>query len=504
MKDSAPIDTPRRSFSSALKWAYAGNIGERGISALLTFVLAGIVGPYDFGLVSIAAIYIGFVQVFLEQGLAAALIQKKDLKQEHCDAVFWLNLIMSLSFVAMTILVSGWWARINHAPELALVLSVLSLCIPIEGLSIVQSAMVRRELDFKTLTIRSNVSALIGGVTGLVLGLAGYGVWALVGMQLVRDTSALVLLWRLGHWRPKFEFSYTHLRELFRFSVHTFLGGLGTLADSQIGSILLGLLFGPVAVGLYRLAERLMGSVVSMATASIQGVSLPEFARLQDQPKELTKSVLSCIRLSSMFTMPALMGLVVVSAPLMATLGPKWIPATDVVRILCLQGMVFTLSYFTSPLLTAIGKPNVSAKLEWSRAIVGVLFLTAAGLLLRHAPVGWQVNGIALARAIPNVFFITPLFFYLLMKVARVSVRDLFSALSNPVRASLTIAAVVSFLHLVVSANEVRPAALVALDTIVGGGAGFAVMMICDKQFRDIALGLANRVCCFLLPASGR
>src|ERR1700678_3381342 len=106
----------RRSFSNALKWAYVGNIGDRGISALVTFVLAGIMGPYDFGLVSIAAIYIGFVQVFLEQGLASALIQKKDLQQEHCDAVFWLNLVVSLSLVALTIAISGWWARINPPP----------------------------------------------------------------------------------------------------------------------------------------------------------------------------------------------------------------------------------------------------------------------------------------------------------------------------------------------------------------------------------------------------
>jgi O-antigen/teichoic acid export membrane protein len=484
----------RRSFSNALKWAYVGNIGDRGISALVTFVLAGIMGPYDFGLVSIAAIYIGFVQVFLEQGLASALIQKKDLQQEHCDAVFWLNLVVSLSLVALTIAISGWWARINHAPGLAPVLSVLSLCIPIEGLSIVQAAMVRRELDFRTLTIRSNVSVLIGGATGLVLALAGYKVWALVGMQLVRDSSGLLLLWKLGSWRPKFEFSYAHLRDLLRFSVHTFVGGLGTLADQQIGSVLLGVLFGPIAVGLYRLAERLMSSVMSMATTSIQGVSLPEFSRLQDQPEELKKSVISCIRLSAMVTMPALMGMTMVSGPLMAMLGSKWIPATNVLRILCLQGMVFTLSFFTSPLLVAIGRPHTSAKLEWSRALVGVLFLTVTGLLLRGATVSWKVDGIALARAVPNVFFLTPVFFFFLMRYARVSVGDIFSALSNPVWSSLSIVAVISLLRLIGVSTWAGPVALVTLETVVGGAAGIVVMLALDRQLRGVALGLVNRV----------
>lgn len=484
----------RKSFSNALKWAYTGNIGDRAISALVTFVLAGIVGPHDFGLVSIAIIYINFVQMVLEQGLSSAIIQKKDLRQEHCDAAFWLNLVMSFSFVALTVLTSAWWAKVNHAPGLARVLSVLSVCIPLEGLSIVQSAIVRRELDFRALTIRSNVSALIGGVVGLCLALAGFNVWALVGMQLIRDSSGLVLLWNLGHWRPRFEFSYVHLRELMRFSAHIFFGGLGTFADMQMGSVLLGLLFGPLAVGLYRLAERLMSSVVSVATTSIQGVSLPEFSRLQDRPDELKNSAISCVRLSSMVTMPALAGMAAVSGPLMATLGPKWVLATGVLKILCAQGMIFTLSYFTSPLLAAMGRPNLSAKLEWARAMVGVLFLSVAGLLLRSAAVSWQLNGIALARAIPNVFFITPVFAYLLMRSAGISLRDLFSALSSPFCASASIVVAVSLLQFAGVSDWTRPIRVVALETVAGGMVGLGVFLALDKQMRAIAGGLLTRV----------
>lgn len=471
-----------------------GNFGDRGISALVTFVLAGIVGPRDFGLIAIAVIYINFAQMFLDQGLAAALIQKKDLEQEDCDSVFWLNLAVSLLFVALTMLLSGWWARINHAPDLARVLSVLSICIPIEGLSIVQSAVVRRELDFKTLTIRSNLSVFIGGVAGLGLAYAGYGVWALVGMQLVRDFSALLLLWRLGHWRPTFAFSWTHLQELLRFSVHLFVSGLGTFADQQAGAILLGVLFGPVAVGLYRLADRLVGSVVSIATTSIQGVSLPEFSRLQDRPEELKSGVIACIRLSSMATMPALVGMAITSGPLVATLGPKWTPATNVMKILCLQAIVFTLSYFTGPLLTAKGKTHQVAKLVWGSNIIGILFLLASGALLRNSSVDWQVMGIALAKAIPRVLVITPVFVYVLMEIAHFSLRDLVLALKSPLWASAGIVGVISLIHAIGVANWTRPAALLIIDTAIGGLAALGILVFLDKQVRGLALGLANRL----------
>jgi teichuronic acid exporter len=485
--------TKGKSFANALKWAYMGNIGDRAISGLVTLVLAGFLGPRDFGIVSICLIYVNFMQMFLDQGLATALIQKKDLQQAHCDAVFWVNLVTSLAFVGLTVLISGWWARINHAPDLAHVLSVLSFCIPIEGLSIVQAAMVRREMDFRALTIRSNVSGLLGGAAGLLMAFCGLGVWALVGMQLIRDLSGLLLLWSLGDWRPRFEFSWPHFTDLLGFSFHSFIGGLGIFADMQMGSILLGVLFGPVAVGLYRLADRLMGSVVSIATTSIQGVSLPEFARLQDEPKELRKSALSCIKLSSIVTVPALFGMAVVSAPLMATLGPKWVPATNVLRILCAQGMIFTLSYFTGPLMTALGRPEQVAKLEWARAAVGLVFLSVAGALLRNAAVTWQVTGIALARAIPNAIFITPVFLYLLMHFARISLRDLTSALVSPASASISIVVAVTLLRLTGISIWTGPRTLLILETVTGAAAGLAVLVMLDAQIRRVAFGLVSR-----------
>jgi O-antigen/teichoic acid export membrane protein len=279
---AAKIMSENRSFLSAVKWAYVGQWGDRAFSAIFTFVLAALLGPRDFGLVAIGLVYLTFMQMFLDQGLVAALIRKADLQPEHCDSVFWMNLLLSAVLVVFTIAVAGWWGRFNHAPELRMLLSVMSLSIPLEGLSIVQSALMRRSMDFKSLSIRSNVSVLIGGAAGIGMAVSGFGPWALVGQQLCRDTSALVLLWRLGSWRPGLRFSWMHLKELLGFSTNNFVAQLGTFADAQAGPVVLGALFGPVAVGLYRLADRLMASVIMLAS-SIQTVSLPEFSRVQDR-----------------------------------------------------------------------------------------------------------------------------------------------------------------------------------------------------------------------------
>src|ERR1700739_2858311 len=110
---------PQRSFLNSIKWSYAASWGERAFSAVFMFILAALLGPRSFGVVAIALTYILFLQMFLDQGLAAALIQRKHLDQEHLDAVFWMDLALSLLLLLLSIVFSRWWASLNHAPEAA-------------------------------------------------------------------------------------------------------------------------------------------------------------------------------------------------------------------------------------------------------------------------------------------------------------------------------------------------------------------------------------------------
>lgn len=481
------------SFLNALKWSYSASWGEKAFSALFTVVLAGILGPRDFGMISIALIYIGFLNMFQDQGLVAALIQKKDLRQEHSDAVFWMNQVLSIVLVGISIALGGWWAVKNHAPEAARFIFALSLSIPIEGLTVVQTALLKREMDFRTLSIRSNISVVVGGVVGLGMAFAGFGAWALIGQVFGRDLVALALLWKMSAWRPRLEFSWKHLRELMSFSISNFIAQLGIFTDMQAASVLIGLLFGPVAVGLYRLADRVMSSVMTMATASIQAVSLPEFSRLQDKPDELRESALSCIRVSSIVTLPALAGLAAVSGPLMAMIGPQWLPAANVLKLLSVLGMFVMFAFFTGPLLQALHQPHKLALLEWARTAVGVTFLVGTGLLVRHVNPEWHLMAITFARFIPAVFLIAPVFLYILMKVCDISMKSLLVAIGPSVGASVGAVASVLLCQYSTLLTGVRPLFVLVTEVIIGGVTGFTILVSTDRQLREILWATIQR-----------
>jgi PST family polysaccharide transporter len=478
--------TKQRSLLHAVKWSYTAIWGDRAFSALFIFILAAMVGPRDFGILAIALIYISFLQMLLNQGLPAALIQRKNLQPEHLDAVFWMESGLSIAFVAISVLLSRWWAAMNHTPQLAPVIIVLSLCIPIEGLTIVQRSLLAREMDFRSLSIRANVSMLVSGIVGISLAYGGCGVWALVGQQLTKDLSSLVLLWTLSSWRPRLEFSWRHLKDLLGFSASNFVAVLGVFVDASIGSILLGLFFGPVAVGLYRLADRAMNTILAAATSSVQSVSLPEFSRLQDNPAELRKSSLTCIRMSSTIALPALAGLCAISGPLMATIGPKWVSASGVLKILCILGMFLSLTFFTGPMLQALAKVRLAASLEWARTIAGGVVLVIAGYIARSSPVNVQILSIALARLVTGVLLTTPVFLYLLMRLTGISIRDLLASVGPSLLASVAVISSVLVFQSFGFLHNSRPAFLLTAEVVVGGLAAIPTLLMLEPRLRVI------------------
>jgi teichuronic acid exporter len=485
--------TERRSFLNALKWSYTANWGQQGFSALFVAILAGLLGPRDFGTVQIAVVYVAFLQMFLDQGFMTALIQKKDLKVEHLDAVFWIGQFLSVILVVVSILLSGWWARKNHAPEVAVIISVLSLSIPLQGLATVQTALLNRAMDFKSLSIRSNVAVLVSGIVGVGMALAGFHAWALVAQQLVRDLTAAVLLWRLSPWRPRFEFSASHLRELTSFSLSNFAAQLGIFADVQAASVLLGLFFGPIAVGLYRIAERVANGIQAAVTSSIQAVSLPEFSRLQDDPIELHKSALACIRLGSASCLPAFAGLAVVSAPLMATIGPKWMPAVDALKILSILNMALMFAYFTGPLLQALSRPHQLAVLEWARAAIGSAFVVGAGSLVRHGSVGSQKAAIAWARFATGVFIVMPVFLLIFMRLCKISLRDLIVTVIPSAVASLGVVGSVMLFRMSGWLGSSRPSVILVAEATLGGLVGVTLLFYLDRELRFSLMSLLQR-----------
>lgn len=477
--------TGRRVFRSSLKWAFVMTWGRRLMGVAVTLVLAAMLGPRTFGVVAIATIFIYFLQVFLDQGLATAIVQREDLEEGHLDSAFWMNVAWSIVLAGAAIGLSSLWADLNNLPELRDVTIVLSVTLVLRGLIIVQQSLLQREMRFKQLALRSNVATLAGGVTGIALALSGAGVWALVAQQIAFDGVSLVLLWAVSDWHPRLSFSRRHARELLGYSASVLFANLAGFFNRRADALFLGMLFGPTVVGIYRLADRLVDTVLELTMRPIGLVSLPHFSRLQNDPAGLRGAVTQCVRLTLLAAVPPLMLLAACSPWVLGVIGEEWVAGSDALVFLCLAGTVKGVVFFTGPLLFAVDRPGLRAGMLWLIAGISTVSVIVVGVALQDAGEADQLLGMSASRAVVFLAIILPLNLLIIHRVTGLTPRALVRWLPAPLAAGGAALAIGFGLEASGLLDGAPPLVGLAVAGTLAGSATVATLMALDATVRS-------------------
>lgn len=470
-------------FSVAAAWSFLMQGGRQGLKLGLTFVLAAILGPEVYGVAMMALVFVMFVDMLQQQGMAAALIQRRELTTSHLDTAFFLLAGSGVVLVLATLATAGWWADVNDTPELQGVIIAMTPIIPLKNLSIVQSALLRRELAFKALAQRDLVAVTAGGVVGLACAFGGLGVWSLVAQQVTMEAVAVVVLWRVSAWRPGTKVTRRAARDLLAFSSGLLLSSVGNFLNNQSDTLLIGLFFGPRVVGIYRLGLRLVETLVTVLTRSVQSVGLPDLARCVHEPAELRRRLDRLARLAAATTVPALGVLAGVAVPLVALLGDEWAAAAGVVQVLCLVGVIRAWVVIDGPLLVATGSTFIQAATSWMAGILSAVAFSVAGVMLQDVPADAQALGIAIARTIVWGIAIAAIHVWILHRYAEQRLGQMVAPLVWPVAAGTAAAgAGIAWSGLVATGSGIVDLALTGL---VSATTGAAILWTTDGWVRS-------------------
>lgn len=403
---------------SAMGWAYAMDISSRVLGTAVTFILAALLGPEEFGLVALALVYVMFIDMLQRQGLSSAIVQRRSLDDDHLHSAFWMIATVSVTLTVGSVLLSGWWAGVNNTAQLQPVIIWLSALLPVNGLIVVQEAILRRQMRFRPLAVRNTIASLVGGLLGIAAAFAGLGVWALVVQQLSMATTKLGVLWFVTDWRPRLRFSRRHLKDLLSFSTGSFLTSLGVFVNSRTDAMLVGIFFGPAPIGLYRFAQRMMTQVsaISLAGPSMIAVALPALSERQHDRFAFTGRLRNLVHVAVVSSIPLFGILAAVAEPLLQLVGQQWLPAVWAIRFLCLVGSVEAVASLVQPVLQALGHPHRQAFLTWGMAAASAGAFVAVGITLRDAALVDQVTLLALSRAAVYIGMLLPVALWVLSR----------------------------------------------------------------------------------------
>jgi O-antigen/teichoic acid export membrane protein len=470
-------------FRPALLWSYAVSTGLYVITALITFILAAILGPQEFGLLWMAMVWVTLAQILLQHGPTIAVIQQEDITDDHLDAAFWTTVAGATGFAVLLAAAAPLWAAFNQLPELTALCLALTPIVPLYALNAIPEAVLRRRMQLRGIALRYLVSGLLSGVAAIGTALAGLGVWALVIQQVTMTATNTVLLWLMISWRPRFRRFGAQWRDIRATSFKTLAGAVGTFVHMRADVLVMGAYFGPVVVGVFRFALRVPELVMGLAGRGLHDVALPDLARHSLDRRALAGRLARLVHLGAVLSFPALGVVAAAAEPFVLLIGEQWTEAVTPLRLLCLAIAFTLLNSMFGPALQAAQRPGLPALMTWVNAACLVGGIYVAARLAAGASTADQVVAVAWAVIAVYAVLALTLGYLVFGRVLRVSPWSTVRAMLPSVLAGGAAAGSGMVVPAVV-AGELPTLSWLALTVTVAGLLAAGVLLTVDGQVR--------------------
>ena len=364
---------------TGVSWSFVEQILTRGVNFVIGIILARLLSPTDYGLVGMLGVFIAVSQIFIDGGLASALIREKDASEKDYSTVFFINLALSAFFYLILFFTAPLIADFYNQPLLRPLLRSISLTLIISALSSVHGTHLAKQVDFKSKTIISILTAITSGIAGIVFAAKGRGVWALVAQSLTGAIVATLVTIILSHWHPTTGFSKASFKRLFSFSSKILAASLiHTLYDNAY-PLVIGKKYSAKDVGIFTRSGQFPGVANLTLVSTFNRVAYPVLSQIQDDDHHLLKAYEKYIEAFCFITFPILMGLCGCAKPLiLLLLTDKWIECIPLMQIYCFSFLPNGLILINLNLLYVKGRSDLALRMEIIKKIImfSVLMIT--------------------------------------------------------------------------------------------------------------------------------
>ena len=189
-----PTTEPK--FGASLKWQSVNVTVQVVLQLVFIAALARLIPTDAFGIMAIALVVVGFIEIFAQVGIGPALIQYSDVTKDHKKTAFVFSLGLGIIFFIGTFFAAPAIAFFYNQPLLVEVLRWIALSFVISGAAVVPRSMLIKEMRFKSLFFCSSTALVLANlILGLTLAVNGWGIWAYVAALLTQN-----ILLCIGYW----------------------------------------------------------------------------------------------------------------------------------------------------------------------------------------------------------------------------------------------------------------------------------------------------------------
>jgi len=461
--------------------AQAANFLIRGGSLM---ILARLLGPKEFGLVGMVTAFTGVLNLLRDFGLSSAAVQRTTVTDGQISTLFWINMLVGAILGLLTAAMAPLLAAFYHEPRLFAVTAVLAAGFIFNAAGVQHSALLQRQMRFTAMAVIQVVSLTVGTAVAIAGAEAGYGYWALVGMTVCVPLVGTIGAWLTAGWLPGMPRRGTGIRSMMRFGGTVSLNSIVAYLAYNADKVLIGRFWGTSVLGIYGRAYQLVNIPTDNLNSAVGEVAFSALSRVQDDPSRLKSYFLKGYSLVLSMTIPLTIACVVFANDVVfVLLGPKWMDAVIIFRLLAPTILIFALINPLGWLLLSLGLVRRSLNI----ALVFAPTLIAGYLV--GLPYGPQ--GVAFAYSAVMALWVIPFIAWCVQGTA-VSFWDVVTALIRPL-ASGILAGGLAFAIRVACGQFLAPLPRLVLETSVLLIAFFGLLLFVGGQktlYLDLIRGL--------------
>lgn len=387
-----------KKITKGLMWTYLERICAQGVSTLVTIILARLLLPENYGVVSIATIFMSFCDALVVGGFSDTLIQKKDADDIDFSTMFWFVLAFGFLMFGIVFAIAPLAETFFKTSMVCVTLRVMAVRLPINAVNSIQSAYISKHMKYKYFFFATLIGTVVSAVVGIVMAYMGYGVWALVAQYLTNSVVDTLVIWFTCGWHPSFKFSLKRLKSLYSFGWKMQLSTLIVTIYVEVESLCIGRKYTSADLAYYEKGRQFPKMIMHNIQTSISKVMLPAFSKISDKKDETKRLAKRSVSISTYLMAPLLIGLILCSKEfVIAVLTEKWLPAVPFMQLLSVYYLIEPIMAFNKQIVIAAGKSALYLKMEIAKKTVGI------SLLLISVFCFDSVYAIALATVITQI-----------------------------------------------------------------------------------------------------
>ncbi len=360
-------------------WKLLERFGVSSTQFILQIILARLLSPEHYGVLSIMIIFTTLANVFIQHGFNTALIQNKDVTEDDYSSVLWVSLGIAAVFYAVIFVASPLIGMFYNMPDIVVPMRVIALMLFPGALNSVQLAKVSRKMDFKKVFFSNIGGVVISGIVGIVIAYMGGGLWALVVQHLLHVAVVCIVMQLTVHLKIKFAINWNRVKVLFSYGWKLLMSSLLDTLYQDLCSLVIGKKYDSGTLGYYNRGKQFPQFIINAVNGTIQSVMLPAMSAEQDHRTRVKQMMRASINMSAFVIFPMMAGLAAVAEALVTLLlTEKWLPCVPYMQVYCFTFAFYPVHSCNLQAINAMGRSDLFLKLEIIKKSYGIIALVIA------------------------------------------------------------------------------------------------------------------------------